>query len=304
MQRKAMKPWWSRVTALALGWSRASCGRCGLEGLPEQTLMENTALELPHSHPVGTWATPCDKHSCGPWRCWAQQLWVLPQPRGRSLSLGHIPGATLAALCVGSSLCRHWAHRCQAGLPFALRWPSPGSFVSHNCQPRTTGESRPAHCPRKPLATPVTQLPGADLRLRAARIGRPALFTTVTRKHLPPDPALKVTHVRAWEAALGPPEGPGERQGQVRALMTAGQGVHSASRPGILSPAGHLGLQVPLSVHLPATKSSSGPLGSGHCVSSSSFQQFVGTLCTYEALRNKSKTQLCLDLTAHILSEF
>lgn len=78
MQRKAMKPWWSRVTALALGWSRGSCGRCGLEGLPEQTLMESTALKLPHSHPVGTWVTPCDKHSCGPWRCWARQLWVLP----------------------------------------------------------------------------------------------------------------------------------------------------------------------------------------------------------------------------------
>lgn len=304
MQRKAVKPQWSRVTALALGWSRGSCGRYGLEGLPEQTLMESTALELPPSHPVGTWATSCDKHSCGPWRCWARQLWVLPRPRGHSLGLGHILGATLAALCVGSSLCEHWAHGGRVGLPFTLRWPSPGSFVSHSCRPRTTGESRPAHCPRKPLATPVTRLPGADLQLRVARVGRPALCMTVTRKDLPPDPALKVTHIRAWEAALGPPEGLGERQGQVRALMTAGQGVHSASRPGILSPAGHLGLQVPLSVHLPATKSSRGPLGSGRCVSSSSFQQFVGTLCIYEALRNKSKTRVCLDCTAHVLSEF
>lgn len=193
---------------------------------------------------------------------------VLPRPRGHSLSLGHIPGATPAALCVGSSLCGHWAHRGQAGLPFALCWPSPGSFISHSCRPRTTGESRPAHCPRKPLATPVTRSPGADLQLRAARVGRPALCTTMTRKDLPPDPALKVPQVWAWEAVLGPPEGPGERQGQVRALMTADQGVHSASRPGILSPTGHLRHQL-LSVHPTTTKSSSGPLGSGHCESSS-----------------------------------
>ena len=67
---------------------------------------------------------------------------------------------------------------------------------------------------------------------------------TMTWKDLPPDPALRVPQVRAWEAVLGPPEGPGERQGQVRALMTTDQGVHSASRPGILSLTGHLQRQL------------------------------------------------------------
>lgn len=100
----------------------------------------------------------------------------------------------------------------------------------------------------------------------------------------------KVTHIRAWEAALGPPEGLGERQGQVRALMTAGQGA-SASRPGILSPAGHLGLQVPLSVHLPMTKSSRGPLGVVVCGSPLSSSLSV-LYVVYEALRNKKQTRV------------
>lgn len=102
MQRKAVKPWWSRVTALAPGWSR---GRCGLEGLPEQTLMESTALEPPHSHPVGTW----------PHILRQAQLWAVevsgsevvgpapaerPQPESRAHSRGHTGRALCGQLSV------------------------------------------------------------------------------------------------------------------------------------------------------------------------------------------------------------
>lgn len=90
----------------------------------------------------------------------------------------------------------------------------------------------PAYCPGKTLATPVTPSPGADLQLRVAQAGRPALCTIVTRKDLVPDPASKVPHVWAWEVVPGPLEGWGERQGQVQALMAAGPRVHSASRLG------------------------------------------------------------------------
>ena len=103
MQRKAVKPRWSPVTALAPGWSR---GRCGLEGLPEQTLMESTALDPPHSHPVGTWP-----HILRQVQLWAVEVSgseavgpapaERPQPESRAHSRGH----------TGSALCRQFSVR-------------------------------------------------------------------------------------------------------------------------------------------------------------------------------------------------
>lgn len=94
-QRKAVKPQWSRVTALALGWSRGSCGRYGLEGLPEQTLME-----------------------AQPWNCYLLTQWGLGPHPATSTAVGHggvglgscgsCPGREATAWVSGTFQGPHW----------------------------------------------------------------------------------------------------------------------------------------------------------------------------------------------------